>query len=357
MESLKIELGERSYHIFIGSGLLEQAADILAEAFPVKKYAIITNPTVDKLYGSRLKEIMSNSRYAVTLLTVPDGEKYKTLDSAGKLYEELTECFAERSTAILALGGGVIGDLAGFVAATYMRGVPLIHVPTTLLAQVDSSIGGKAAVDHGKLKNKIGAFYQPKMVITDTATLKTLPQKEFANGMAEVIKSAVIRDRDFFVFIEQNLDKIVGRDEETIEKMVLRAASIKALVVMQDERDTGLRNILNFGHTIGHAVETVSKFKIAHGQAVAIGMVAEAKIAASMGIFEKDELSILETLLVDAGLPTEVPDMDSDMILEAIKHDKKNADGKTRFALPKGIGDFYLTDQIDIPTIRNAVGR
>ena len=234
-----------------------------------------------------MKEILSNSGYAVTLLTVPDGEKYKTLDSAGKLYEELTECFAERNTAILALGGGVIGYLAGFVAATYMRGVPLIHVPTTLLAQVDSSIGGKAAVDHGKLKNKIGAFYQPKMVITDTATLKTLPRKEFANGMAEVIKSAVIRDRDFFVFIEQNLDKIVGRDEETIEKMVLRAASIKALVVMQDERDTGLRNILNFGHTIGHAVETVSKFKIAHGQAVAIGMVAEAKIAASMGIFEK----------------------------------------------------------------------
>jgi 3-dehydroquinate synthase len=355
MKSLKVELGDRGYDILIGSGLLEQSAGLLTEAFPVKKYVIITNPAVDKLYGSRLKEIMSNSGLEADLLTVPDGERYKTLDSAGKLYENLTECFAERNTPVLALGGGVIGDLAGFVAATYMRGVPLIQVPTTLLAQVDSSIGGKVAVDHGKLKNKIGTFYQPNMVITDITTLKTLPYIEFANGMAEVIKSAVIRDRDFFVFIGQNLDKIIDRDEDIIEKMVFRAAAIKALVVMQDERDTGLRNILNFGHTIGHAVETISKFKITHGQAVSIGMVAEAKIAASMGIFEKDELEALVTILTDAGLPTQFPDINIDKVLEAMKHDKKNAAGRTKFALPKNIGDFYITDQVDISTIRNAI--
>jgi 3-dehydroquinate synthase len=355
MKSLKVALGDRSYDILIGSGLLEQASELLIEAFPVKNYVIVTNPTVDKLYGSRLKELLSANGLVVNLLTVPEGEKYKTLDSAGKLYQELTDCFTERSTPLLAMGGGVIGDLAGFVAATYMRGMPLVQVPTTLLAQVDSSIGGKVAVDHGKLKNKIGTFYQPKMVIADTATLKTLPIAEFANGMAEVIKSAVIRDRDFFVFIKQNFDKINELDEEIIEETVFRAAAIKVSVIIQDERDTGIRNILNFGHTIGHAIETVSKFKIAHGQAVAIGMVAEAKIAASMGIFDKDELSALETLLSDAGLPTEIPGLNCDKILEAIKYDKKNTAGKTRFALPKGIGDFYLTDQVDISTIRNSL--
>ncbi len=355
MKSLKVELGERSYEIFIGSGLLDRAADLLCETLSAKKCIIITNPTVEKLYGGKLKELLSNSGLMSTLLTVPEGEQYKTLDSAGKLYQELTECFAERSTPILALGGGVIGDLAGFVASSYMRGVPLVHVPTTLLAQVDSSIGGKVAIDHGKLKNKIGTFYQPNIVIADTATLKTLPQKEFANGMAEVIKMAVIGDAAFFAFIKQNLDKINSRDEETVEEMVFRAAAIKSSIVMQDERDNGLRNILNFGHTIGHAVESISKFKIAHGQAVAIGMIVEAKIAASMGIFEKYELDALETLLADTGLPAEIPDINTDKILQAVKHDKKNIAGKIRFALPHNIGDFYITDQVDTSTIRNAI--
>lgn len=355
MKSLKIELGDRSYNIYIGSGLLDSIADLLCEAIPSKKYVVITNTTVDKLYGSKVKEGLLKRDLTVNLLTVPDGEEYKSLDSAGRLYEELTGYFAERSTPILALGGGVVGDLAGFVAATYMRGVPLVQIPTTLLAQVDSSIGGKVAVDHGKLKNKIGTFYQPRLVISDTAALKTLPQAEFANGMAEVIKSAVIRDKAFFVFIREKLDAIMKRDSDVVEEMVYRAASIKAAVVMQDERDDGLRNILNFGHTIGHAIESVSKFEIAHGQAVAIGMLAEAGISCKMGTFEKSELTELEQLIARCGLPTAVPQIDKDSITMAMRHDKKAVNGKIRFALPRNIGDVYLTDEVEFDCIREAI--
>jgi len=356
MKALKVELGDnRSYDILIGSGLLERAANLLQEAFSSKKSVIITNPIVKELYGDRLKETLADSGLSPSLLTVPDGEAYKSLDTAGRLYTELTECFAERSTPILALGGGVIGDLAGFVASTYMRGVPLVQMPTTLLAQVDSSIGGKVAVDHGKLKNKIGTFYQPRLVISDTATLKTLPKKEFANGMAEVIKSAIIRDKAFFTFIKQKLDRINRMDNDVIEEMIFRTASIKASIVMQDERDTGLRNILNFGHTAGHAIEAVSDFKIAHGQAIAIGMIIEARISQKMGTFEEDELKDLEKLISDVGLPTRMPDIDKDSVLRAMQHDKKNAGGKIKFALPRNTGDVYITDEVELATVKEAM--
>ena len=355
MKSLKIELGDRTYNIYIGGGLLDRTAELLCEVIPSKKCVVITNPTVGKLYGNTVKESLVKSGVAVDLLTVPDGEEYKSLETAGKLYEELTERFTERGTPILALGGGVIGDLAGFVASTYMRGVPLVQIPTTLLAQVDSSIGGKVAVDHGSLKNNIGTFYQPRLVISDTAVLKTLPQKEFVNGMAEVIKSAVIRDNAFFVFIKENLDAIIKRDNDAIEEMVFRAASIKASVVMQDERDTGLRNILNFGHTVGHAVESVSNFQIAHGQAVAIGMMAEAGISRRMGTFEENEIKELEELISRCGLPTGIPQIDKEGILMAMSHDKKTTDGKIRFALPRNIGDVYLADEVETDYIREAI--
>ena len=355
MKTVEVELGARSYDILIGSGLLNRVADILSEIGTGKKLVIITNPTVSELYGNSLKENLSRANFDTALLTVPDGEAYKSLDTAGRLYTRLTDCFAERNTPILALGGGVIGDLAGFVAATYMRGVPLVQIPTTLLAQVDSSIGGKVAVDHGKLKNKIGTFYQPRIVISDTATLKTLPQKEFANGMAEIIKSAVIRDKPFFIYIKQNLDKIKRLDSSVMEEVISRSASIKAGIVAQDETDTGIRNLLNFGHTIGHAIETVSNLEIAHGQAVAIGMVSEAKIAQRMGLFEKDELESLENLISDAGLPTRIPAVDKDLILQAMKHDKKTADGKVRFALPRNIGNVYITDEVELSTVREVI--
>ncbi len=357
MKTVNVELGDRSYGILIGSKLLDKAADLLDNTGLSKKTVIITNPAVRKLYGNKLQEILRRKGFSTNLLTVPDGEVYKSLDTAGKLYTGLTECFAKRNTAVFAIGGGVIGDLAGFVASTYMRGVPLVQIPTTLLSQVDSSIGGKVAVNHGKLKNKIGTFYQPAIVISDTSTLKTLPQNEFANGMAEVIKSAVIRDSAFFIFINRNLEAIMEQDSDIIEEMVFRAANIKASIVTQDETDRGIRNILNFGHTIGHAIESVSNLKITHGQAVAIGMITEAKIARSIGIFEKYELEALIHLVSNTGLPTEIPDMDTDKILQAMKHDKKIVDGKVRFILPKNIGDVYITDDVDISTVREVISK
>ncbi|MFA5629637.1 MAG: 3-dehydroquinate synthase [Dehalococcoidales bacterium] len=356
MKTVNVKPGNKSCDILIGSNLLNRTGELLSETIDGKRYVIITNPTVSALYGNKLKDSLSQSGLSVNLLTVPDGEEYKTLETAGRLYEELTNCFAERNTVIIALGGGVIGDLAGFVAATYMRGVPLVQIPTTLLAQVDSSIGGKVAVDHGKLKNKIGTFYQPKLVITDTETLKTLPQKEFTGGMAEVIKSAVIRDNDFFGFLKENLNAITARDGKILEETIFRAASIKAAIVTQDETDMGLRNILNYGHTVGHAIETVSDFNITHGQAVAIGMVIEAKIALKTGTFQSCELTELEKLITEFGLPTVVPEIDREKVLDAMKHDKKVTNGKIRFALPRGIGDAYLTDKVPLEDIREAMG-
>ncbi len=356
MKKIRVELDSRSYGILIGPGLLGQAGQWLKEVCPGDRLVIITNPVVRGLCGDKLSESLSGAGFQVTVLAVPDGEQYKSLDSAGRLYAELTDAYAERSTPILALGGGVIGDLAGFVAATYLRGVPLVQLPTTLLAQVDSSIGGKVAVNHGQLKNKIGAFYQPRLVISDTTVLKTLSEDEFANGLAEVVKSAVIRDGDFFSFLESNLEKIKQRDEDVLEEVVFRTAGIKADVVAGDELDLGLRNILNFGHTIGHAIETNTGFGIAHGQAVSAGMVAAARIAGELGILGGGELARLTGLLEAIGLPVAIKGLDSDKIIEAMKHDKKIVAGKIRFVLPRAIGDVFVTEEVSLPLVEKALG-
>jgi 3-dehydroquinate synthase len=355
MKKVKVNLGDKSYDILIGSALLKQTGSWLKETGFNDKLVIITNPIVQELYGNELRESLLANGFRVTILLVADGEEQKSLDVAGRLYAELTQCYAERTTPILALGGGVIGDLAGFVAATYLRGVPLVQMPTTLLAQVDSSIGGKVAVNHGQLKNKIGAFYQPRLVISDTATLKTLPAKEFANGMAEVIKSAVIQDSSFFTFIENKLDRIKQMDDAALEEVVFRSANIKATVVAQDELDTGMRNILNFGHTIGHAIETVSDFEVEHGQAIAIGMMAAARIAQRKGLFDSGELVRLKGMITGAGLPTEMPDLDSKKIIQAIKHDKKIVAGKVRFVLPRAIGNVFVTDEVSLSLVEEVL--
>jgi 3-dehydroquinate synthase len=355
MKRVNVRLGDKGYDILIGRGLLDQAGKHLKDCGFNGRLVIISNPVAQKLYGEALRERLSADGFQVTILSVADGEEQKSLDVAGRLYTELSDCYAERTTPILALGGGVIGDLSGFVAATYMRGVPLVQIPTTLLAQVDSSIGGKVAVNHGKLKNGIGAFYQPKLVIADTATLKTLPAEEFANGMAEIIKSAVIKDNEFFAFIENNLGKIKTLDDTAIEKIVFRSASIKANVIIQDELDTGLRNILNFGHTTGHAIETVSDFGVEHGHAVAIGMMVAARIAEKLGFFDNNGLTRLKSLLKSAGLPTKMPRLNSDKIIQAMKHDKKITGGKVRFVLPKAIGEVFITDEVDLSLIEEVL--
>ena len=346
MEKIKVRLGKSGYEIRIGSGLLTQVSRRLKESGFSDKLVIITNPVVERLYGEALGQKLTSEGFRVTTLLVPDGEEQKSLENAGRLYNELSDFYAERTTPILALGGGVIGDLAGFVAATYLRGVPLVQVPTTLLSQVDSSIGGKVAVNHGQMKNKIGAFYQPKLVVSDVSTLKTLPHREMSNGLAEVIKSAAIRDEDFFTYLEKNLDDIKALDLGKLEEVVFRTAKIKAEVVGQDERDLGLRNILNFGHTVGHAIESASDFRMGHGESVAVGMVAAAKISNRLGIFDISELGRLRGLIKQASLPIEIVDIDVDRVMQVMNHDKKIISGKIRFVLPKTIGDVFITDEV-----------
>ena len=346
MRKFKVELGSRSYQIYVGSGLLAQTGHLLGERGFSGRLVIITDPTVKGLYGDVLRQSLAKAAFNVVTLLVPEGEDHKSLETAGRLYHELTACYAERATPILALGGGVIGDLAGFVAATYMRGVPLVQMPTTLLAQVDSSIGGKVAVDHGQLKNEIGAFYQPRLVVADTDTLRTLPPRELANGLAEVIKSAAIRNKGFFAYLEANIDKVRSLDGEVLEEIVFQSAKIKAQVVEEDERDLGLRSILNYGHTIGHAIESVSDFVVPHGGAVAIGMLAAARISSKMGILAEGDLTRLKRVIEKAGLPTEMPNLRVDEVIQAMRHDKKVLNDKVRFVLLKSIGDVFITDEV-----------
>ena len=355
MKNIRVRLGHRSYNIRIGTGLLTQVGPMLKEMGCADKAVIITDPTVKKLYGRSLKQSLTASGFKVALLEVPEGEEQKSLETAGRLYNELTEFYAERATPILALGGGVIGDLAGFVAATYMRGVPLVQIPTTLLAQGDSSIGGKVAVNHGLLKNKIGAFYHPRLTISDISTLKTLSPRELSDGLAEIIKHGVILDGEFFSYLEENLDKIKSLDERVLERVISRSAKIKAGVVEKDELDLGLRNILNYGHTVGHAIESVSELKVWHGEAVAIGMLAEARISNRLGILTEDEVARIKNLIAQAGLPTELPSLELEKLIQAMKHDKKVLQGKLKFALPKSIGEAFITDEVSPSLIEKAL--
>ncbi|MDD4984433.1 MAG: 3-dehydroquinate synthase [Dehalococcoidales bacterium] len=356
MKKLRLRLGSNSYDIAIGSGILKQSGHQLKErGFAGGRLVVISNSVVHDLYGDVVGHSLTASGFTVNNLTIPDGEEQKSLETAGRLYRELAECYAERTTPILALGGGVIGDLAGFVAATYLRGVPLIQLPTTLLAQVDSSIGGKVALDHDRLKNKIGAFYQPRLVISDIDTIRTLDDKQFTNGLAEVIKYGVIRDEGFFTYLENNLDKIKTLDAETLEEIVFRSAKIKAEVVEKDEKDLGLRAILNFGHTVGHAIESVSDFKVSHGEAVAIGMLAAARISQRMSVLAQNELARLESLVRRAGLPTRLPDPEMGKLVAAMKQDKKVLKGRLRFVLPESLGKVFITEEVDLSLVEQAL--
>ncbi|MFC1892438.1 3-dehydroquinate synthase [Chloroflexota bacterium] len=346
MRNIEVKLGVNSYQVHIGHGILPRLGSWLRQSGTADKLAIITNPSVKRLYGETLEQHLTQEGFAVTTLLVPEGEEQKSLETAGGLYRGLADFRAERTTPIIALGGGVIGDLAGFVAATYLRGLPLVQVPTTLLAQVDSSIGGKVAVDYDQLKNQIGAFYQPRLVVSDIATLSTLPAEELGDGLAEVIKYGVIADKGLFAYLEENLDQIKSFDSITLEEIVFRSARIKARVVEKDERDLGLRNILNYGHTVGHAIETVSGLTVGHGPAVAIGMVIAGRISNRLGLFSHEEQSRLERLIQRAGLPTESPVPDISGIIRAMAHDKKIRNGRIRFVLPKSIGKVFVTDEV-----------
>ena len=347
--------GSRNYDIHVGAGLIEQAGLLMSKVGLRHKAVIVTDQTVGHIYGERLRQSLTGAGFEPAMAQVPPGEEQKSLETAAKLYSELTELHAERTTSVVALGGGVIGDLAGFVAATYMRGVPLVQVPTTILSQGDSSIGGKVAVNHGDLKNKIGAFYHPRLTISDVSTLRSLSPREVSDGLAEIIKYGMILDAGLFRFLEDNMDGIRALDERLLEHIVGTSARIKARIVEQDELDLGLRNILNYGHSVGHAVESVSQLKIWHGEAVAIGMMAEAKLANKIGLLEEGAVLRLRNLLSRAGLFAEIPSMDRSRLLSAMKHDKKVTQGRLRFALPKSIGEVMLTDEVPASAIEQVL--
>ena len=348
MHVVKVELGARSYDILIGAKL-DKLGEEMGKLRFGQKTAVVTNPTVNRLYGQRVLKSLTAADFRAMPVEVPDGEQYKNLDWANAVFTALLINAFDRRSPLVALGGGVVGDLTGFAAASYMRGVPFVQVPTTLLAMVDSSVGGKTGVNHPMGKNMIGAFYQPRLVLMDLEALKTLPKEELLSGMAEVIKYGVIWDRELFDFLEKNREKILNLEEGPLGHIIRRSCEIKADVVSKDEREGGLRAILNFGHTVGHAVETLSDYRSRHGEAVAIGMVYAAKLAHRTGLCDARVPERIEKLINAYGLPTSLSMMKSrptaTQFMDMIQVDKKAEAGKVRFILPKKIGEVVITKE------------
>jgi len=340
MEKIRVELAERSYDISIGSNILEGIGDNVKLFGLSPKIAIVSNPTVFSLYGEYLSASVKKAGFDLLTVTIPDGEEYKDLLWVEHIYDELLKHKLDRSSALIALGGGVIGDITGFAASTYMRGISCIQVPTTLLAQVDSSVGGKTGVNHKLGKNMIGTFWQPRLVWIDIATLKTLPRRELLAGLAEVIKYGIIYDEKLFEFLEVNREKILNLDSNALTHIIKRSCEIKADVVSKDERESGLRSILNYGHTIGHAIETVTGYtRFLHGEAVAIGMCLEARLSQMINLIDKDQVSKIKAIVDSYGLPSEMPaDIDMNSILSSMQLDKKAVAGELKFILPEKIG-------------------
>ncbi|MGB4503755.1 MAG: 3-dehydroquinate synthase [Syntrophaceticus sp.] len=358
METLRVDLKERSYSIKIGAGNLEQLGEAMAatEALQqVKSVLVVTNERVGPLYGEQVIRSLKQAGFTPLYYQLPDGEEFKTLESADKLYTEAIINGLDRQSAVIALGGGVVGDLAGFVAATYMRGISLVQIPTTLLAQVDSSVGGKVAVNHPLGKNMIGSFYQPQLVFIDVQVLKTLDPIEVRAGLAEVIKYGVIQDGDFFSYLEEHLEQILALDQGVLSYIIKKSCSIKARVVELDERENGMRALLNFGHTIGHALEALTSYRVyRHGEAVAAGMMVAADIAVGRDLLEKEDRDRLKNLLIRAGLPTTVPIAATD-ILNVLPRDKKARHGRPRFVLPLALGKAGLFEDVEADEIRAAL--
>jgi 3-dehydroquinate synthase len=350
MHTVKVSLGDRSYDIEIGTGLEKTGERLTGLGFG-RKIALVTNPTIKKLYGQRVVDSLKAAGFMVMSIEVPDGEQFKNLDWANAIYTALLTNFFDRTCALVALGGGVIGDLTGFAAATFMRGVPFAQVPTTLLAMVDSSVGGKTGVNHPMGKNMIGAFHQPKKVLMDLGVLASLPKEELLSGIAEVIKYGVIRDAAFFEYLERNRDKILALDPEALEHVIQRSCEIKAEVVSRDEREGGLRAVLNYGHTIGHAIETAEHYAMRHGHAVAIGMVIASRLAHRTGLCDARVPGRVEMLIRSYGLPTDLSALGrrpaARELMDILQGDKKAEGGKVKFVLPTKIGDAVVTKEWD----------
>lgn len=358
MNTIKVTLAERSYEIKTDAGLLDTTGELLRSAVGEKSrtVVIVSNPTVYALYGKRLERSLRKAGFRTQKFLMSDGERFKTLRSAELLYKFLIEQKVERSDTLLALGGGVVGDLAGFVAATYLRGIKFGQIPTTLIAQIDSSIGGKTGVNHKLGKNLIGAFHQPAIVVIDPITLLTLPPREIQAGLQEALKYGVIKDRKLFRFIAKNIEALKNRDGEVLEHLIVRSCEIKARVVEQDEREGGLRRILNFGHTVGHALEAVTHYRrFLHGEAVGQGMRAASRIAERAQLLGKIEREAIDEAVLSVGPLPSTNTLALDDIMEAIQRDKKAEAGRIAFVLPVEIGRVVIKSDVPLPLIKSAI--
>jgi 3-dehydroquinate synthase len=342
--ALRVALGARSYPIHIGAGLLDRP-ELFAPHVAGRRAAVVTNETIAPLFADRLEATLGLAGSNVLRVVLPDGESFKTLATLNRVFDALLGANADRRTVIVALGGGVVGDIAGFAAATYQRGVPYVQVPTTLLAQVDSSVGGKTAVNHELGKNMIGAFHQPLAVIADTETLATLPERELAAGLAEVAKHGAIRDAAFLEWIEQNAHALRRRDPDALAHAIRRSCEIKAEIVSEDERETGARALLNFGHTFGHAIESGMGYgSWLHGEAVAAGMALAARFSAKQGRLPTDAAERFIGVLGKLGLPVEAPRMTPARWMEFMARDKKNRGGRITLILLEALGQAAIVN-------------
>ncbi|MDP2432785.1 MAG: 3-dehydroquinate synthase [Pseudomonadota bacterium] len=352
MQTLTVDLGDRAYPIHIAPGLLDRA-DLVLPHLARKRVVIVTNTTVGPLYLERFSRTLAGAGVQVESVVLPDGEAYKNWETLNTIFDALLTQRAERKTTLIALGGGVIGDLTGFAAACYQRGMPFIQVPTTLLAQVDSSVGGKTGINHPKGKNMIGAFYQPQLVLADIGTLATLPDRELSAGLAEVIKYGLIRDLPFLEWLETNMEKLVERDTEALMYAIYRSCQNKAEVVAADERESGQRALLNLGHTFGHAIETGMGYGVwLHGEGVSAGTMQAADLSRRMGLLAQADVERMADLFRRAGLPVAAPDLGYDAYMNYMAVDKKVEAGRIRFVLLRKLGEAFVSGDYDPAALR-----
>ena len=356
VEKIEVGLEHNTYPILIGQGILPDLGEALNSISFPRKVAVISNELVFSLYGEVVQRTLTEAGYTVTIILIGDGEEYKTLTTLASVYDQLIINDMDRGCGIIALGGGVVGDLAGYAASSYMRGIACVQVPTTLLAQVDSSVGGKTAVNHPQGKNIIGAFHQPKLVSIDVDVLNTLTEREFLAGFAEVIKYGVIRDVDFFNWLVKHSEQLLNRDPIVLKQAIKTSCQIKADIVEIDEKESGIRAILNFGHTFGHAVETITGYsRFLHGEAVSIGMIVAAKVAEQKGLCSQQDISAITSLLQRFKLPVTPPSFSLEAYVEAMTHDKKVKDGLLRMVLNCGIGQCEIVDVVSPKTVLKPV--
>lgn len=346
-----VAAGPAGSTILVGEGVADRIGALLDEHRLGRRRFVVSSPIVWRFHGAQISRALG-----VDPILIPDGERYKTLSTVARLYDALVRAGADRGSVLVAVGGGVVGDTAGFAAATFLRGIPLVHMPTTLLAQVDSAIGGKVGVNHPLGKNLIGAFHQPRLVAIDPLLLRTLPRREFRSGLYEVVKYGMIASRELFDLVARSTRELFARDPSVLAPAIVESCRIKARVVSRDERESGLRRILNYGHTVGHALEAVTRYRrFRHGEAIAIGMACEARVAMHMGLADSGLVEQQERLLARLGLPTAVRGVRTNAVLAAMRTDKKRRAGHVRMILPTQIGRAQIVDEVDPPALRAAL--